>query len=52
MAINSFEDLEIWKESRELAKYVRSLTQKEDFRKDFKFCGQINSASGSIMDNT
>lgn len=50
MAINSFEELEIWKEARELAKYVRLLTKKDDFRKDFKLCGQINSASGSIMD--
>jgi four helix bundle protein len=51
MAINSFEELEIWREARELAKFVRSLTKKDDFKKDFKLCGQINSASGSIMDN-
>jgi four helix bundle protein len=51
MSINSFEDLEIWKEARMLAKFVRSLTRKEYFSKDFKLCGQINSASGSIMDN-
>ena len=48
MAINSFEDLEIWKEARVLAKFVRDLTKKDNFKKDFKLCGQITSAS--IMD--
>ncbi|WP_338218253.1 four helix bundle protein [Algoriphagus sp. oki45] len=51
MKIECFEDLEIWKEARELSKFVRSLTQKIEFSKDFKFVGQINSSSGSIMDN-
>lgn len=49
--IENFEDLEIWKESRELSKYVRNLTNQVPFRNDFRFCSQINSASGSIMDN-
>ena len=51
MTISSFEDLDIWKEARELAKIVRQLTRKTDFAKDFRFCSQINSAAGSIMDN-
>jgi four helix bundle protein len=51
MAINSFEELEIWKEARELAKFVRNLTNRDGFKKDFKLCGQINGAAGSIMDN-
>ena len=50
-SITSFEELEIWKLARELCLYVRVLTRKEQFSKDFRFCSQINSASGSIMDN-
>jgi four helix bundle protein len=50
-SISSFEDLEIWKLARELCFLVRKLSRKEKFSKDFRFCGQINSASGSIMDN-
>lgn len=50
-SIKSFEDLEIWKTSRELSFFVRKLTRKNDFSKDYRFCSQINSASGSIMDN-
>ena len=51
MGIERFEDLEIWKESRELAMYARILSRKDDFKKDFKLCGQINAAAGSVMDN-
>lgn len=51
MKIEKFEDLEIWNEARELCKFVRSLTRKPDFSKDFKLVGQINGSSGSIMDN-
>ncbi|MGM0945449.1 MAG: four helix bundle protein [Bacteroidota bacterium] len=51
MKIERFEDLEIWKEARELCKFIRSLTRKSDFSKDFKLVGQINGSSGSIMDN-
>ena len=50
-SITSFEELEIWKLARELCLYVRSLTRKEQFSKDFRFCSQVNSAAGSIMDN-
>ena len=51
MKIERFEDLEIWKEARELCKFIRSLTRKPDFSKAFKLVGQINGSSGSIMDN-
>ncbi len=50
-SIASFEELEIWKLARELCFLVRKLSKKEQFSKDFRFCGQINSAAGSIMDN-
>ena len=51
MKIERFEDLEIWKEARELCKFIKSLTRKPEFSKDFKLCNQINGSSGSIMDN-
>ena len=51
MKIERFEDLEIWQEARELCKFIRSLTRKPEFSKDFKLVGQINGSSGSIMDN-
>lgn len=51
MKIDRFEDLEIWKEARELCKFVFELTSIEIFNKDFKFRDQIRSSSGSIMDN-
>ncbi|MBN3582437.1 four helix bundle protein [Algoriphagus aestuarii] len=50
-SISSFEQLEIWKLARELCQLVRQLTRKEQFSKDFRFCAQINSAAGSVMDN-
>ena len=51
MKIERFEELEIWKEARELCKVIRSLTRKSQFSKDFKLVGQINGSSGSVMDN-
>ncbi|WP_439474429.1 four helix bundle protein [Algoriphagus formosus] len=51
MKIEKFEDLEIWKEARELSRLIRELTKKANFSIDFKFSSQINSSSGSIMDN-
>jgi len=51
MKIERFEDLEIWKEARELCKIVFELTSIDIFNKDFKFRDQIRSSSGSIMDN-
>jgi four helix bundle protein len=51
MNISSFEELEIWKESRELTKQIRIITRKPDFASDYRFCSQINSSAGSVMDN-
>ncbi|HQG76630.1 MAG TPA: four helix bundle protein [Bacteroidales bacterium] len=51
MTIERFEDLEIWKEARELCKMIFRLTEEEPFCRDFKFRDQIRSSSGSIMDN-
>jgi four helix bundle protein len=51
MMIQSFEELKIWQEAREVAKMVYEYTQSKEFEKDYKFRNQIRSASGSIMDN-
>jgi four helix bundle protein len=49
--IKRFEDLEVWKLARELAKEVNELTKKQNFSKDFELIKQIKSSSGSAMDN-
>jgi len=49
--VRQFEDLEIWRQSRELCKDIYRITKYEVFNKDFRFREQIRAASGSIMDN-
>ncbi|MDR2148612.1 MAG: four helix bundle protein [Tannerella sp.] len=49
--INQFEDLEIWKISREFAKNIYKLTKLEPFNKDYRLKDQIRASSGSVMDN-
>ena len=49
--INRFEELEIWKKSRELCKLVFKMTKKNEFIKDYALKSQILRSSGSIMDN-
>jgi len=51
MKVERFEDLEVWKDARELCKLIFEYTNSEIFKKDYKFCSQIRSSSGSIMDN-
>jgi four helix bundle protein len=51
MNIKRFEDLEIWKEARELCKVVNRITSQAPFSVDFKFRDQIRASSGSSMDN-
>ena len=51
MKINCFEDLEIWKESRELSKIIRKLSRRKDFAYDYRLSSQINASAGSVMDN-
>ena len=48
---NKFEDLEIWKEARRLAKLIHKLTIDTHLKTDFKLKEQIKSSSGSVMDN-
>ncbi|MDF2157014.1 four helix bundle protein [Algoriphagus sp. CAU 1675] len=49
--VTKFEDLEVWRKSREFSKQVFELTQANGFEKDFVLKNQINSSSGSISDN-
>lgn len=49
--IRSFEDLEAWKKARLLSKEIWKETQKGTFARDYKLRDQVNSASGSTMDN-
>ena len=51
MKIDRFEDMEIWKDARDLCKYVFELTSKDQFNKDFRFRDQIRASAGSVMDN-
>ncbi|MBZ4035940.1 four helix bundle protein [Flavobacterium sp. 17A] len=49
--ITRFEDLEIWKEARRLAKEIHLISVKTELRSDLRFKNQIKSSSGSVMDN-
>lgn len=49
--INRFEDLEIWKEARRLAKEIHSIAIETELKSDFRFKNQIKDSSGSVMDN-
>ena len=51
MNIKRFEDLEIWKEARELCEVVQEITSQPPFFNDFKLRDQIRGSSGSTMDN-
>ncbi|MGA0556015.1 four helix bundle protein [Larkinella sp. VNQ87] len=49
--IQQFEELEVWKLARELAKDVYACTSTGNFSKDFDLRNQIRRSSGSVMDN-
>lgn len=49
--IKRFEDLDIWKEARRLAKEIHVIIQESDLKSDFRFRDQIKASSGSVMDN-
>ncbi|URM38019.1 four helix bundle protein [Flavobacterium anhuiense] len=49
--ITRFEDLEIWKEARRLAKEIHFISVETELRTDLRFKNQIKSSSGSVMDN-
>lgn len=49
--VTKFEELAIWKMSRELENEVFIHTQLPNFKRDFSLVDQINRSSGSTMDN-
>lgn len=49
--INRFEDLEIWKEARRLAKEIHLIAVQTGLKDDFRLKSQIKDSSGSVMDN-
>ncbi|MFV8356612.1 four helix bundle protein [Flavobacterium sp. XS1P32] len=49
--ITRFEDLEIWKEARRLAKEIHIIAVESNLKNDFRFKDQIKASSGSVMDN-
>ncbi len=51
MKINKFEDIEVWKEARELTKEIYALTKKPTFSRDYSLVDQIRRAAISIMAN-
>ena len=47
----TFEDIEAWQLAREFCKDVFRIINYDLFKRDFKLRDQINSSSGSVMDN-
>jgi four helix bundle protein len=50
-SIKRFEDFEAWKKARVLRSAIRTVTRKEPFCRDYKFCAQIVDAALSVMSN-
>jgi four helix bundle protein len=51
MSVKSFEDLNVWKEARQLTQEVYRMTKTEKFFKDFSLRDQIRRAAISVMSN-
>lgn len=51
MAFKSFEEIEAWKDARELSKMIRDVCKRDLVRKDYGWADQITRASISIMAN-
>ena len=47
----TYEDLEVWKLSRELCKDIYSIIENTPLKNNWKLRDQIDGSSGSIMDN-
>ena len=52
MKLTRFEDLDCWKEARQLTRQVyEAIEQDSAWKRDARLCGQIQSAAGSVMAN-
>ena len=49
--IKRFEDIISWQKARELCKVVGAFIDEGKFKRSYKFINQIESSSGSIVDN-
>ena len=49
--VRDFEELSVFQKARELSKKIYPITQRGEFKNDFRFVQQIRAAAGSIMDN-
>jgi four helix bundle protein len=52
MKLSRFEDLDCWKEARQLTRQIYEATGlSQNWQKDFRLCGQIQGAAISVMAN-
>jgi four helix bundle protein len=51
MKVKTFEDLQVWQDTRNFVKAIYELTSSSQFNKDFGLKDQIQRASVSIMNN-
>ncbi len=51
MKAKSFEDLQVWQDTRKFVKSIYELTSLDNFKKDYGFKDQIQRAAVSIMNN-
>lgn len=49
--IQNFEDLKVWQKSRNLCQEIFDMITNGSLSKDFALIDQVNSSSGSVMDN-
>ena len=49
--IKSFEDLEVWQQTRKLVSAVYQATRDDKLARDYGLCGQLQRASVSVMSN-
>lgn len=51
MKLTRFEELECWREARNLVKTIYDSTRNGGFKKDLRLSGQIQAAAASVMAN-
>ena len=52
MKLSRFEDLDCWKEARQLTRQIyEAIGRNQTWQKDLRFCGQIQGAAVSVMAN-
>ena len=49
--VESFEELQVWQDARQLVKAVDAETRRRPFARDYRLCSQIQSAATSTMSN-